>query len=120
MLDLIKVEEQTYYCREIYEDKNTNKLYCRHVNDRYSKGIYVNHWDTFNGEPDCPLKNGIEIRMGNQAFIIERDEYTGWAIEREQLRVRYSLFVFQKNVSIVAASDMGTIDLTSIIHNGKE
>ena len=85
MLDLIKIEEQTGYCREIYKDKNTGSLYSRHMNDGYSSGIYVNHWNTFNGsEPDCPLKDGTKIKIENQIFIIERDEFTGWAIEREQ------------------------------------
>lgn len=84
MLDLVKFEEQTGYCREIYKDKNTNKLYSRHINNKYSKGVYVNFWNTFNGEPDCPLKDGTKIKIENQMFVIERDEFTGWAIEREQ------------------------------------
>lgn len=85
MLDLVKVEEQPGWCRVIYREKTTDKLFCRHLSDRYSKGVYVNHWNTFNGEePDCPLKNGTEIRIGDQLFVIERDEYTGWAIERAQ------------------------------------
>lgn len=85
MLNLIKIEEQTGYCREIYKDKSTNRLYCRHLNNRYSKDVYVNFWNTFNGyEPDCPLKDGVEIKIGNQLLTIEKDEFTGWAIEREK------------------------------------
>mgnify|MGYP006924660719 FL=1 len=83
MLDLIKIENQEGYCREIYKDKNTSRLYSRHINDRYSKGVYVNHWNTFTGEPDCPLKDGIEIKINNQLFVIERDSWTDWAIEKE-------------------------------------
>lgn len=82
MLDLIKIEEQTGYCREIYKDRNTNRLYCRHLKNRYSKGVYVNFWNTFTGEPDCPLKNGTKIKIGSQEFIIERDKFTDWAIEK--------------------------------------
>jgi hypothetical protein len=83
LLDLIKIEEQKGNCRDIYQDKNTNRLYCRHLNNRYSKGVYVNFWNTFNGyEPDCPLKNETEIKIGDQLFVIERDEWSGWAIER--------------------------------------
>jgi predicted Zn-ribbon and HTH transcriptional regulator len=84
LLELIKIEDQKHYCREIYKDKNTKRLYCRHINDRYSKGVYVNHWNTFNGEPDCPLRNGVQITIGNQTFVIERDQFTDWAIEREK------------------------------------
>ena len=84
MLDLIKIEDQTGYCREIYQDKNTKRLYCRHLKNRYSKGVYVNFWNTFNGcETDCPLKDGTEIKIENQMYIINRDEYTDWAIEKE-------------------------------------
>ncbi len=90
MLDLIKIEDQTGNCREIYKDKNTKKLYCRHLNNRYSKGVYVNHWNTFTGEPDCPLKDGTRIKINNQLFIIERDSFTDWAIEKEyKIQVTY-------------------------------
>ena len=82
MLDLIKIEEQTGQCRVNYQDKNTKRFYSRHIKDRYSKGIYVNHWNTFTGEPDCPLKNGTEIKIDDQLFIIERDSFTDWAIEK--------------------------------------
>ncbi|MFA7157506.1 MAG: hypothetical protein WC123_07475 [Bacilli bacterium] len=83
MLDLIKIEDQPGYCREIYKDKNTNRLYCRHIDNRYSKGVYVNNWSTFNGsEPDCPLKDGTEIKINNELFIVERDSWTDWAIEK--------------------------------------
>ena len=86
MLNLIKIADQTGYCREIYKDVNTGRFYCRHLENRYSKGVYVNFWNTFNGEePDCPLKDGTEIKIENEMFIIERDEYTGWAIERKLL-----------------------------------
>jgi len=83
MLDLIKSEEQHGYCRDIYRDKNTNMLYCRHLNNRYAKGVYVNHWNTFTGEPDCPLKDGTHIKIDNNLFIIKRYEFTDWAIEKE-------------------------------------
>lgn len=84
MLDLIKIEDQMGCCREIYKDKNTNRLYSRHINNRYSKGVYVNYWNTFNGyEPDCPLKDGTEIRIDDQLFVIKRDAWSDWAIEKQ-------------------------------------
>jgi len=83
MLDLIKIGDQTGCCREIYKDKNTGKLYSRHLNNRHSKGRYVNFWNTFNGyEPDCPLKDGVELQINTQLFVIERDLWSGWAIEK--------------------------------------
>lgn len=83
MLDLVKVDEQPGNCREIYQDKNTKRLYCRIVNDFYSKGRRVNHWCTFNIEPDCPLKDGTEIKISDKFYLVERDEWSDWAIEKE-------------------------------------
>lgn len=83
VLILEKVEDQTGYCREIYKDKKTGNLYSRHIGSRYSKDVYVNHWNTFVGEPDCPLANDTFIKIDNERFIIERDEWSGWAIEHK-------------------------------------
>ena len=81
-LNLEFVELQNGFCREIYKDKNTNRLYCRMLNNRAKKDVYVNHWATFTGEPDCPLRDGVEIQIDNNNYIIHRDDWTDWAIEK--------------------------------------
>ena len=82
ILNLELVEVQHGFCREIYKDKNTNRLYCRMLNNRAKKNLYVNHWTTFINEPESPLKNGVKIKIDNNNYIIHRDEWTDWAIEK--------------------------------------
>lgn len=86
VLNLVKVEEQPGNCRDIYEDIKTKRLYSRHLNDRLKRGVYVNHWNTFTVEPDCPLKDGTEIRIGNDCFKIHRDKWSDWAIEQPVIK----------------------------------
>lgn len=109
MLDLIKIEDQTGNCREIYKDKNTNRLYSRHINDRASKGVYVNHWNTFTGEPDCPLKDGTRIKINDQLFTIKRDSFTDWAIEKEY-KIQVTAAEFQ---SILSENNLSLVGLNN-------
>ena len=80
-LNLELVELQSDFCREIYKDKNTSRLYCRMLNNRAKKDVYVNCWTTFINEPENPLRHGVKIQIDNSNYIIHRDKWTNWAIE---------------------------------------
>ena len=81
VLELEFVEEQSGFCRTIFREKDTKNLFCRFNQIPFRGDKLVNHWCSFFNEPDSPLKDGVEIFIGDEHFKIKRDGYYDWAVE---------------------------------------